>query len=258
MALIIGGHPRSGTTLMARLFGRHPEIGLTFELQNFAAINSSYWQHLRRIRKNWYVRGMLRNAARHSPWPARLHSAGFLARYALGLLPHALRPIGVAQIEQVLHRLFPGAKLVGDKYPQYVFQLDGLVAEPALTRVIIYRDGRDVVQSVLAKVRGAWRDAPLAREWATVDKIALSWVHSIEAMERHRSHLYCLRYEDLVSEPQPHLKALAEWLGVESTGFRAHIVNDASVGKHRAGLTAHELELVTEIAGPTLARLGYR
>jgi hypothetical protein len=84
------------------------------------------------------------------------------------------------------------------------------------------------------------------------------WVQSIEAMERHRDHLYCIRYEDLVRQPQLELNTLAGWLGVRPDGFPAHLVHDASVGKHRAGLTPVELEQVMEVAGPTLARMGYR
>jgi hypothetical protein len=242
---------------MARLCSRHPQIGLTFELQNFAALDTSYWGHLRRLRKNWYVRGMLRNAHRHSPWPARFGSAVFLARYSLGLLPHAGQPIGVAQIEGVLRGLFPGAALVGDKYPRYVFQLDRLVMEPAMRRVIIFRDGRDVVQSVLAKVRGSWRNTRLAHEFDTVEKIAAMWVRSIEAMEKHRQHLYCIRYEDLARQPHVELEALAAWLGLRPDGFQSRLVHDASVGKYRAGLTPDELTRVMDVAGPTLARLGY-
>jgi len=257
MALIIGGHPRSGTTLMAKLCNRHPEIGVTIEFHNFMALNSSYWDHLRTIRKNWYVRGMVRNAGRGAPWRARLYSARFLALYTLGLLQFANRPIGVAEIELVLHRLFPRAKLVGDKFPRYVFRLDTLVAEPGLKRVIIYRDARDVVSSMLVKLRGPWQHMEVAREMDSVGKIAQAWVRSIEAMEKHRTHLHAIRYEDLVGNPREKLDALASFLEVDPTGFRDEIVRDTSIGKYRKGLTSDELGQVIAVTGPTLSRLGY-
>ncbi|OGO45947.1 MAG: hypothetical protein A2Z30_07835 [Chloroflexi bacterium RBG_16_64_43] len=255
--MIIGGHARSGTTLMARLCGRHPEIGMTIEFQNFAALNSSYWDHLRRIRKNWYVRGILRNAGRNAPWGARLESAGFLTFYALGLLRYAYRPIGVAEIESVLHRLFPRTKLVGDKYPRYVFQLDSLVNEAGLKRVIIYRDGRDVVSSMLVKIHSTWKHRGMAREMDSAGKIARTWVRSIEAMEEHRNWLHIVRYEALVENPRAELDALAAFLEVDPAGFQAEVVRDTSIGKHRRGLTSEELAETWDAAGPTLARLGY-
>jgi Sulfotransferase family len=257
MAVIIGGHPRSGTTLMAKLCARHPQIAMTVEFHNFAALNASYWDHMRCIRKNWYVRGMLRNAGRNSPWRARLRSARFMALYSLGLLRYVHRPIGVVEIESVLRRLFPQARLVGDKYPRYVFLLDSLVTEPGLKRVIIYRDGRDVISSMLVKIRGSWKHLAVAREMDSVAKIAQAWVRSIEAMEKHQDRLHVVRYEALVENPRGHLDALAAFLEVDPAGFQAEIVRDTSIGKYRRGLTPAELAEMMDVAGPTLARLGY-
>jgi hypothetical protein len=257
MALIIGGHPRSGTTLLARLCMCHPQIGFTNELQNFSAINTSYWEHLRKIRKNWLVRGVLRRSSKHSPWSSQLRSAVFLARYTINLLPDAGRPVGVTQIEVVLRRIFPHAMLVGDKHPRYVFMLDQLAAEHGLKRVIVYRDGRDVVSSMLAKIRGDWRRLPILRELNSAEKIPRSWVLAIEAMEQHRSQCYGLRYEDLVNQPAEQLSSLASWLGVRPDGFRLRMVRGSSVGKYQTGLNAEELGQVTLIAGPALTRLNY-
>ncbi len=257
MALIIGGHPRSGTTLMTKLCNRHPDIRLTIEFQNFMKLNSSYRTHLATIRKNWYVRGMVGNGGRGAPWRVRLHSARFLASYTLRLVPYAARPIGVVEIERVLHHLFPRARVVGDKYPRYVFNLDALTLEPNLQRIVIYRDGRDVISSMLVKIRGDWRRLPVAREFDTVEKLAEAWVRAIEAMETHRAKLYCIRYEDLIREPREQVRALAAWLDLSAGGFRYQMVRDTSIGKYRTGLTGDELDQVIAVAGPTLARLDY-
>ena len=64
MALIITGHQRSGTTLLARLFDTHPEVRITGEFGNFQKIGAPRSQYLRRLLKRWggiVVRGWRRN-----------------------------------------------------------------------------------------------------------------------------------------------------------------------------------------------------
>jgi hypothetical protein len=110
---------------------------------------------------------------------------------------------------------------------------------------------------MLRKLRGRWRDLPMAQKLDTPGKVAQAWVLAIQAMEKHRQKVYSIRYEDLVREPRRTLNALAHWLDVDPAGFRDSLVRDTSVGKYRTGLTASELAEVNEIAGPTLARLNY-
>ncbi len=143
MALIIAGDPRSGTTLLARLCNQHPDIQVTMEFREFRSINVGYAEHVRGLRKNWYRRQIMgRRTLRN-----RLASGVFLAEYLLRLLPLARGQIGVKEVEGVLHSMFPQARIVGDKYPRYVFQLDNLARESGLQIVVIYRDCRDVTSS---------------------------------------------------------------------------------------------------------------
>jgi hypothetical protein len=256
MALVIGGHYRSGTTLIATLCDRHPDMRMTFEFRCFVGINTSYRRHMQHLRKNWYVRGMLYKASRRAWW-LRVPSGLFLANYSLRLLRYAGQPIGVAQIDHVLHELFPRARIVGDKVPRYVFNLGVLSREPGLKRLMIYRDGRDVVSSMLVKLRGSWSSLPMARKLDSVDKIAAQWVQSVQTMEEHRASVYAMRYEDLVQQPRQTLDAMSVWLGMDPAGFQEDIVRETSIGKYRTGLTAGELKAVETVAGPTLARLNY-
>jgi hypothetical protein len=82
-------------------------------------------------------------------------------------------------------------------------------------------------------------------------------VRAIEAMERNADRCHIIRYEELMANPREVLDALAGYLGVAPGGFDASIIRPTSVGKHREGLTAEELEQVMAVAGPTLERLGY-
>ncbi len=148
-ALIIGGHPRSGTTILNRLCQLHPDIAMTGEFRSFLRLNVPYLEYARGLRMDWYRRGIVSHAGRRAPTRAKLLSLGFLTVFLGRLLLKARGPIGVQEVGWALHGIFPHAKLVGDKYPRYVFSLEDLVREEHLKQVIIYRDGRDVVSSYL-------------------------------------------------------------------------------------------------------------
>jgi hypothetical protein len=47
------------------------------------------------------------------------------------------------------------------------------------------------------------------------------------------------------------------YLAVEPQGFPGKRARDTSIGKYQSGLSAEELATVLDIAGPTMARLGY-
>ncbi len=209
------------------------------------------------MEKKWYVRGFIRRIGRRAPWSVRFASGQFLAAYSLLLaLRVGIRPVQAADVEAILQRLF-GKTVVGDKYPRYVFRLGKLSAVPDLRRVMIYRDGRDVVSSFLYKVRTSWKNLRVANRENTARRIAERWVESIENTERYRESLFVIRYEELVRDPAPILASMASYLGVEPSGFRLGRIHDHSIGKYKSGLTAEEQNDVQEIAGATLARLGY-
>jgi len=53
MALIVTGHQRSGTSLLARLLNAHPEVRLTSEFGNFLRVGSPPGRYIRRLLKRW-------------------------------------------------------------------------------------------------------------------------------------------------------------------------------------------------------------
>lgn len=60
MILLIGGHQRSGTTLLQTLCHLHPEIGLTNEFGNFTYLGHSFNEYARHVWTRWRrVQGML-------------------------------------------------------------------------------------------------------------------------------------------------------------------------------------------------------
>ena len=258
MLLIIGGHQRSGTTLLRRLCDQHPDMRITMEFGSFVPIDSPYTEDSRRMFRRWQ---QMQNRPFDSSYAKkswiRLRNLVFVTRYLSKMRGYWKDNIGLPAIEAALGGIFPESHVVGDKYPDYVYLLDKLKKIDGLRRLIIYRDCRDVTSSTLRMARTKWRNAEFSKAMDTAEKVAKRWVQAIELMEKHADGLWIMRYEKLVEYPRRELKALSNWLGVDPSGFRTRLIRDTSIGKYRSGLTDEELATVMEIAGPTMARLGY-
>ena len=267
MVLLIGGAARSGTTMLWRLCNGHPDIRLTYEFGNFAPLGRPYAAYRREMfrhhrRRGWYanrVLGLRETVSRFQHAADILRGYGFLGRYYLALSRYRGRTVDLAAIESVLRRRnsLGDAKFVGDKFPDYVSLLPGFTRERGVSFVAIYRDCRDVVSSTLKRVRAEWQGDAFARDFNTADAIAARWVEAVEQMELHADKIWHIRYEDLIHQPEPTLKGLGDWLGVDPTGFPRRLIRGGSIGLHQHGLSPEELAVVQEVAGPTLERLGY-
>jgi hypothetical protein len=260
MALIIGGHMRSGTTLLRNLCNGHPDITVTMEFGCFNGLGKPYAVYARQLLRRCWRRknqSFLVQGKEETHWRHVLRSYAFVARYFLAVRRSRHEEIDAPAVEAALQRAFSTSRVVGDKVAQYVFSLDELAQQDNLVRVIIYRDCRDVTHSVLNRVRSQWRDRQFTEDWNTAEKIATHWIRAIEEMERHAETLHIMRYEDLIREPALTLGTLGRVLGVDPAGFPTEMIHAASVGKHASGLAAEDLATVMDIAGPTMARLGY-
>ncbi len=265
--LLIGGHMRSGTSLLNRLCDAHPDIRTTNELQCFQVPPVCFARYARRlIPRLW-----------NNPYVTYQQPSLFVPRdgrpriffrnlaFLSGFLGHIARQQGhqrqsvvtLPVIEAALRAMLPPARLVGDKFPDYVHRLDSWSGSDAIRLVIIYRDGRDVVSSTLKNVRTVWAGQKWTQTINTADAVARQWVQAIAVMERNARHGHLIRYEELVRQPHTVLADLGRWLGVDPAGFPARRVRDSSVGKHAESLSREELSVVMRIAGSTLERLGY-
>ena len=261
MAFLIGGLSRSGTTLLWRLCALHPDIMITNEFRNFLNLGQPYKQYVCRLLRLWGRRAKRKQRllmpGRRKSWQVLLENNTFVAHYLLTMYRYRQNPVNVSVIEKTLKHLFPEARIVGDKFPRYVFSLDTYIDVEKLSCIIIYRDGRDVISSFLKQVRTTWRDMTWIEEADTAKKIAARWVRAIEIMERHTEKIRVIRYEDLIHYPERELEALGKYLGVSPEGFQTKIAKKTSIGKYKRGLTSEELASVMEIAGPTLQKLNY-
>jgi hypothetical protein len=157
--------------------------------------------------------------------------------------------------------------------------------------IFLYRDGRDVVDSLLVMhspggLAAGWRGKPVETPEQRLQLIreeSLNWVARMTATqrafdERPAKLRWRLRYEDLIAEPAESLSALAGWLGlkrdavaiaaaVKAHGFGAAGQSSsgaaatrraATPGLWRRNLSESERILANEIMGEKLAELGYQ
>ncbi len=261
MALIIAGHQRSGTSMLQLLCNHHPQIGMTMELASFMKVGVPFNEYSRFIRWRWAgVRnrpGPLIPPRQKSAWRTKLANNRFMAEFVWHLYRHRQPIVDTEMIGAILSKFFPQANVVGDKYPDYIYQLNKLTEQAGLQRLVIYRDVRDVVSSTLKKVRTDWKGMDFASKMYTAEKVSVRLLDAIELMDQYQEHIYCLRYEDLVTEPVRELTQLGKWLDVRPDGFPFNWVKPTSIGKYQTHLTESELSAVLDVAGPVMKDMGY-
>ena len=255
--LIIGGQPRSGTTMLWTLSNSHPDIQISFEFQNFFRLGKPYNQYIGRLRKSWWKWDYLGQKHHHWYMPLKARNGLFLAQYLRHMASYRGQRIDIAVVRNVLQKIFPGRKIVGDKFPPYIRKVEAFAEMDDLYRVIIYRDIRDVVQSTLIQTRTNWKRRKFSQNLNSPNKIAEKWVSAIEIMEKYADSLHIIRYEDLVTTPEPVLTKLAHYLDVDPAGFDHTIIRQTSIGKYHSALSDRQLAEIMHIAGSTMKRLGH-
>jgi protein-tyrosine sulfotransferase len=185
--IVMGGAPRSGTTVLRKVFDRHPQIVAGPETKLFvpAAFNlewlaSAYEIPLSRLDE------MRRRSA---------SQAAFIDAFAARVRADA------------------GKSRWAEKTPQNIRNLDWIMARfPEASIVHIIRDGRDVVCSMRHHPDWRWLDggwqkvlvprsvASYARRWLADTAAGMAWREDPRYVE--------VRYEDLVSDPAAVLRSL--------------------------------------------------
>jgi hypothetical protein len=208
----------------------------------------------------------------------------------------AIRDLALARFGAHLERT-ADSYAVADNAVMVIKEPNGSHAAPLIMSILdrarmifLYRDGRDVVDSLLAMhgpggLAAEWRGKPVETREQRLQLIreeSLNWVARMTAAqrafeERPAELRWRLRYEDLIAEPAGSLSALAGWLGVErdaaaiAAAVRAHgfgvagqsssgaaaTRRAATPGLWRRNLDQSERALAHEIMGGKLEELGY-
>ncbi len=255
--VVVGGAPRSGTTLLRTLLGRHPMIASGPETTVFLRRVSSPEDIGKRL--GW-------DPAVIATWQRESRSqVEFIERFQRAILERSGKAIWVEKTPKnagrfgFVRRHFPHAKLVH-----------------------IVRDGRDVVCS-LRRTPFAKLDHAPSESVAAAQRCAVQWRAGVRGARRFRRdpRYYELRYEDLVRDPEAALRPLVEFLGlpwsdgvlvpsgesVEDPGdsaiddpgtiSAAGAIFASSIGRWRQDLTFADCRALHLLIGPLLVELGY-
>jgi sulfotransferase family protein len=292
--LMLTGFSRTGSNLVLRLLGAHPEVVayrpfqyeprvLTYWLDVFRELTEPA-AYLRQITTQGRIaeRGWWLGTA--PPMPRPLFDPATQRALALDTVEDAAG-FCRSRIARVYERIAveagrPGARLFAEK------QLPGAVPTiawelyPDAREVFLVRDFRDMVASVLAwKARfgGAWfGHAAAEADLAFVHSLGRFAVNLVASRRRRVARSHVLRYEDLLADPEATVSALVTYLGIdpsrgeldamaasltqrtpESERYRTSETAEASIGRWRRDLPPDLQHAAGEAFAPALAEFGY-
>jgi hypothetical protein len=252
------GCPRSGTTMVQQALNRHSQVAIPPETKFFFSFfghsHACQLHHLERLNADLDI---------DLPAPAT----------AIRSLPEG-RAFYEAMARQYLQRLGkPGVTCFGEKTPEHTGHLPRIRQMfPAAKVIVLYRDGRDVAQS-LTKV--PWMSSDLYVNflvWLYYQRI----VH--KAMHSGSRNLYFARYEDIVADPEKELGGMLRFLGLpyeravaeghgnsegipqREYGWKGRAlqkITTARVGRFHEELSDDQVEILERLGHRALPALGY-
>lgn len=168
----------------------------------------------------------------------------------------------------------PECRRIGEKSPNHLLWTDDLLdAFPDSQAICIIRDGRDAAVSYAESLDSECGHLVSAIRWRHYQRLHL------RLKKRYAENRYAwVRYEDLVTDPEPELRRLCDFLGEpfsqslleqhrrKQKGFAAREahklrtlepVTSSRVARYRRSMSRSEIALFQLVAGRTLRLLGY-
>ncbi|HKF73787.1 MAG TPA: sulfotransferase [Stellaceae bacterium] len=240
--IVVGGCGSSGTTLLRRMLDRHPAVCCGPESTVFLERVSGPEELASRL-------GF--RADQIEGWQCASRSqAEFIDRFQSASLARS------------------GKRVWADKTPENVRRFAFVRRHFPKARLIhMIRDGRDVACSLRSQ---GWMKVRHRTPSDAAARCAAYWVERVSAGRASRSDpgYIEIRYEQLVRDPEPTLRRLLGFLGLEwSDRVLVHDSNvthpaagpafTTSIGRWRREFTARDCEMVEAVAGDLLTELGY-
>ncbi len=263
--IFVVGHPRSGTTLLASMLGRHPDIVSTPE--------SLYLNMVRFMVAPALSRGAdaVLKTIENSPMRFLV-----LDRDRLLAALKALDVLDECSVFQVVleeFRAADGKPRLLEKTPLHLRGMDELFEWfPDARMLWIMRDGRACVASLI-KVDWATSD-PVALAWQWVRNVSMGRMLAAEWPEQ----VHMVRYEDLIADAQSAMPPVMEFLEVApseaifdhdrevrtvkptETSWKGNVARPLMPGRAEAWRKDLSPEVILEletIMGPLLTEYGY-
>lgn len=203
------GRPRTGTTLIRSLFDAHPNVQIPWECQFILNLYPKYGKL-----KHWDTETLehfyaeLLKQWQFSAWNIDKDKL-------LSDLLACEGEVSYARICQVVYlnniSLYPkgNIQLLGDKNPGYSIYIQRLKEiYPDAKFIYISRDYRDNYHSII----------DVDFELHIVSLVVYKWKYfyrkALEASKTYPDSIYFIRYEDLVSEPELHMKQVCSFLNL--------------------------------------------
>ncbi len=273
------GRPRSGTTLLSLMFDAHPQVVIPGECNFILALSGKY-KNISTFDKETRLR-FVADLKLCRYYDTLAIDEELLQQKILSLPEKADFAELCRQVQLCCPSVHQKSEILitGDKNPSYssenfrkIFRLF-----PDARYIHLIRDYRDHIASML---QGNFRQR-------SPTYLAIVWKRSIRMMRRYKKkypdNFYTIRYEDLVLQPEKHLKEICVFLGIpyceEMFSFyqkkEAYLaqqpnifvqnhhqslfnpVNQSRIGKWQELLSGNELSAVEVIAGKTGKALGY-
>lgn len=197
--LFVVGMFRSGTSLLYALLNQHPQIALMYE-GDLAHLQALFW--VPRDTTRWLRRWEFWNTA--------------LARHKFdtSTIPDGIRDLrtAVEAVYKEYARQKKGATVWGCKSPTYHDEVTRLSRTfPNARFIIIWRDVRHICRSIL---EAAETSPFFNRAGMTLRAIVGSQdlKEQCDALVRRGGRVYQLNYEELVRDPESHMKAICQFL----------------------------------------------
>jgi protein-tyrosine sulfotransferase len=256
--IIVGGCPRSGTTLMRVILDTHPNICCGPESGLFVP----RWPSLKKLPQRF---GM----------PANTVQALFTVSRSQAWFIDEFFKLYCAMRDKATW---------AEKTPANVNQLDFIFAHFPKARFIhVIRDGRDTVCSLRTHPRHKIVNGELIKlnTRHPIEPCAARWVNDVSAGRRYRgdARYFEIRYEDLVGNPRATLERAFAFLGepFDERVLEFHAVTGrsrdftnfpqnpeatrpmytAAVARWCSEFTPDDVQTVKRLAGPLLIELGY-
>ncbi len=248
--LFLVGMPRSGTKLLRTILNNHPSVGIATSETEFLPNWIKEWASYGDLSGRGNFRKFYKRSMQFPYFQNQLRKGAVIDEEAW-FRSCATFDLPTVFSQVIQHNIGFKQNLLywGDKSPGYTFWIKEInEAFPDSKFVHIVRDPRDYALSV----RKAWG--------RNLSRAVQQWKEGTAYVERVRHspdvHLYTLKFEDLLQEPDETITKLCEFLGVPFFPELLSVGQVESVGDaaEKSGIVKSNMNKFTEKLSPTEIR----